>query len=205
MKNLTIARALLPLLLTGPLVAGQTNTSPQTQDRQSQDKSTTEYRVIAARSQYTLDDGPREGNDTTLAQLPRRGPGPMFPRRPGYPPPAYPSMWASGGPSHPVAGALIGFCLGAAISAGANADKGGRVAAAFGGVAVGALLGAAVGHSASVFHVRRPYRSSWPDPDEAAQAPHRKRSHQLAASVNPAPPNQAVGAEAQSRPSAEVP
>jgi hypothetical protein len=114
-------------------------------------------------------------------------------------------MWAPEGQGHPVAGALIGFCLGAAIAAGANADKGGRVGAALGGATLGALLGVAVGHSAFVFHVRRPYRgSSWPDPDEAAHVPHRNRSSQQAASMKPSPPNLAVGEDTRSQPSAEA-
>jgi hypothetical protein len=109
-------------------------------------------------------------------------------------------MWASGGVGHPVAGGIIGFCLGAFVAAGANADKGGRVAAAFGGATVGALLGAALGH------VRRPYRgSSWPDPDEAAQAPHRKRSPRSTDSVRPDPPNLSASAAAPLQTSAEAP
>jgi hypothetical protein len=102
MKNLTIVRALLPLLLTAPLAAGQT--AAPTDNLRAVD------RVITARSQYTLDDGSRAGNDAMLAQIPGRAPGPVFPRRPGYPPPGYPGMWAPGGAGHPVAGALIGFC-----------------------------------------------------------------------------------------------
>lgn len=197
MKNLAIARALLPLLLTGPLVAGQT-AAPT-------DNFRALGRGIAARSQYTLDDGSRAGNDGTQAQLPGRGPGPTFPRRPAYPPPAYPNMWAPGGAGHPVAGAIIGFCLGAVTASAANADKGGRVAAAFGGAAVGALLGAAVGHSTSVFH-RSPYRGSWPDPDEAAQAPpHHRRSPLQLSSMSPAPPNLSASAAAPLQPSAEAP
>jgi hypothetical protein len=204
MKNLTIARALLPLLLTAPLVAGQATTATAGQTAAPTDDGRVVDRVIAARSQYTLDSSSLEGNDTTLAQLPRR---PLvFHRGSGYPPPAYPSMWASGGHGHPVAGALIGFCLGAVIAAGANADKGGRVAAAFGGASIGALLGAAVGHSASVFRVRRPCRGiSWPDPDQAARAPHRGRSPQQAASANSAPPDVAASVDAPSQPSSEAP
>jgi hypothetical protein len=65
MKNLTIARALLPLLLTAPLAAGQT--AAPTDNLRAVD------RVITARRQYTLDDGSRAGNDAMLAQIP--GPG----------------------------------------------------------------------------------------------------------------------------------
>ena len=192
MKNLTIARALLPLLLTAPLATGQT--APPTGDWRTFDG------MIAARSKYVLADDSRETNDARLAQIPGRGPGPIFPRHPSYPPPAYPSMWTSGGIGHPVAGGIIGFCLGAVVSAGANADKGGRVAAAFGGAAAGALLGIALGH------VRRPYRgSSWPDLNEAAQTPYRKRSPLPTASASPAPPNLSAGAAAPLQPSAEAP
>jgi hypothetical protein len=198
MKNLTIARALLPLLLTAPLAAGQT--AAPTDNLRAVD------RVITARRQYTLDDGSRAGNDAMLAQIPGRAPGPVFPRRPGYPPPGYPGMWAPGGAGHPVAGALIGFCLGAVAAGAANTDKGGRVVAAFGGAAVGALLGAAVGPSTSVFH-RGLYRgSSWPDPDEAAQAsPHRRRSPMRTASMRPAPAELSAGTAAPLQPSAEAP
>jgi hypothetical protein len=198
MKNLTLARALLPLLLTAPLAAGQAATATVTAPT---DDIRAVNRVIAARSKYTVDDDSREANNATLAQTPGPGPRPRFPRGPSYPPPAYPSRWASGGPGHPVAGALVGFCLGAVVAAGANADKGGRVAAAFGGATLGALLGAALGH------VRRPYRgSSWPDPDEAAQAPtHRRRSPQRTSSVSPAPPNLSANAAAPLQPSAEAP
>jgi hypothetical protein len=197
MKNLTIARVLLPLLLTAPLAIGQT--AAPTGNWRTFDG------VIAARSKYVLNDDSREANDARLAQIPARGPGPIFPQGPSYPPPTYPRMWASEGIGHPVAGGIIGFCLGAVVAAGANADKGERVAAAFGGAAVGALLGAAVGHSTSVFH-RRPYRGgSWPDPDEAAQAPHRKRSPLPTGSARPAPPNLSASATAPLQPSAEAP
>jgi hypothetical protein len=197
MKNLTIARALLPLLLTGPLAAGQGATrtaAASTGDGRAFD------RVIAARSKYVLADASREANDVTLAQIPSREPGPIFPRRPSYPPPAYSNLWASGGIGHPVAGGIIGFCLGAIVAAGANADKGGRVAAAFGGAAVGALLGIALGH------IRRPYRgSSWPDPDEAAETPHPHRSPRATSSVSPAPPNLLASAATQLPPSTQAP
>jgi hypothetical protein len=109
-------------------------------------------------------------------------------------------MWASGGVGHPVAGGIIGFCLGAFVAAGANADKGGRVAAAFGGATVGALLGAALGH------VRRSYPSgSWPDPDEAAQARHRTHSPLATGALRPDPPNLSASAAAPLQTSAEAP
>jgi hypothetical protein len=206
MKNLTIARALLPLLLTAPLATGQAATATAGQTAVPTDDLRAVDRVIAARSKYVLADASREANDSTLAQIPRRGPRPRCPRGPSNPPPAYPSMWVPGGTGHPVAGALIGFCLGAVASSAANADKGGRVAAALGGAAVGALLGAAVGHSTSVFHRRRYHGGSWPDPDEAAaQAPHRKRSPLPTGSARPAPPDLSANAAAPLKPSAEVP
>ena len=205
MKNLTIARALLPLLLTAPLATGQAATATAGQTAAPTDNLRAFDRVLAARSKYVLADDSREDNDGTPAQIPDRGPGPMHPRGPRYPQPAYPSMWAPAGTGHPVAGALIGFCLGAVVAGAATTDKGGRVAAALGGAAVGALLGAAVGHSTSVFHRRRYHGGSWPDPDEAAQAPHRKRSPLPTGSARPAPPDLSANAAAPLKASAEVP
>jgi len=111
-------------------------------------------------------DVPGASGDTTLAQIPRRMPGPPLRRmRPPMRGPAYPAMWQSA-PSagHALIGAVIGCGLGVAIAARGNA--GGR--AMFGLGTVGAGLGAAIGLSIPPLPSRNPYRQRWPDDDEMA-------------------------------------
>lgn len=197
MKNVHIPQALLILLLTGPLATGQAGgqttahtegqrvvetlhrrclnslEEPQTQDRECGDDSPSAYRILAARSQYALADASDQRHDSALAQVSGQPPAPRFPQGPGYPPPAYAGMWAPEGNGRATAiGALVGFGLGAAAGASANTDARSRVAASLLVGSIGALLGAAVGHAASVFPVRRPSRSGWPY-DEARNSHHK--------------------------------
>ncbi len=117
-------------------------------------------------------------NDTTLAQVPRRIPGPpVQPRRPpmGRPRGAYPGVWMEEGSGrHAAVGALIGFGLGAALGAHANKDQhpGVGVRAAFLVGTIGAVLGAAVGYGTPTFYARSPHRRGpWADEDEQASRP----------------------------------
>lgn len=101
---------------------------------------------------------------TTLAQLPRRMPGPMV--RPSMRPAAYPNMWMSqGNGRHALIGALIGLGVGVAVCAKGNAD----VRATFAIGTLGAGLGAAMGFSIPSFPDRNMYRRGWPDDDEEAR------------------------------------
>jgi hypothetical protein len=116
-------------------------------------------------------------DDTTLAQIPRRAPGPPF--RGGRPPmggPAYPAMWQSA-PSagHALIGALIGAGIGVAV--GVRGNAGAR--ATLGLATVSAGLGAAIGLSIPSLPSRNPYWRRWPqddDDEEARQSrPHKSK------------------------------
>jgi hypothetical protein len=117
--------------------------------------------------------------DSSLAQIPRRGPGsPMHPgpymRRPGvgY---ADPYPWPAPEYNHAGMGALIGFGLGAAAGASTQTDVRGRVAASLAEGCLFGLLGGAIGHAIPAFHFRRQYDpGEWPDDDDQAEASNRK-------------------------------
>ena|SRR5258708_7592473 len=155
------------LLLLASSGLAQTIDSQTTNDLPENDVP---KQVALARSAYTQTEEVSadmalknsKGNNT-LAQIPRRMPGPMAgpPRRRG----PYPNMWKSGGsPGHALIGALIGFGLGAAV--GAKGNAGVRATLAFG--TVGAGIGAAIGFSIPSFPGRNMYRRGWPDDDEEA-------------------------------------
>jgi hypothetical protein len=145
------------------------------QTADSQSPSTT---LAAARCQYApaekiCAEPSHAGNDASgTAQAPQRFPGP--PCRPrcqiGPPGSAYPPPFVQRDDGHNAAiGALIGFGVGAAAGAGANTDARGRFAASLLVGSIGALLGAAVGHTIPVFHVHRHHRrDAWPDDGELA-------------------------------------
>jgi hypothetical protein len=124
-------------------------------------------RIAAARRPYTPPEDVSAGTNArvTLAQLPRRRPGPPFSPGLGYPPPTYPRMWMgehSG--RHAAIGALIGLGIGVAVCVKGNAGV--RASLAIG--AVGAGIGAAIGSSIPSFPSRNMYRRGWPDDDEEA-------------------------------------
>ena len=181
MKNLQIVAFLLTAAVWAPPVLGQT--------KDSRSAAAPAVEITAARCQYTpaeaacvaLNEGSRQSNDTTtVAQLPRRMPGPpRYPRRPPMGPPGrpYSSYWAPEGDSgHAAIGALIGFGLGAAAGASADTDARGRVGAALVGGSLCALLGAVIGHGIPSFHHH--YHRGWDgDPDEDASL----RQHKPAA------------------------
>lgn len=127
--------------------------------------------VSAARCQYTSSDNAcpgvsasaRDANHDTLAQLPRRGPGPPFRLRGPMGRPGYPGMWQpQPNPRHALIGAVIGGLLGWAVAAKGNAGA----RATLGIATVGAALGAGIGASVPSFPSRSPYWRRWPDDDD---------------------------------------
>ena len=120
---------------------------------------------------------------TTLAQLPRRMPGPIV--RPPMRPAPYPSMWMSqGNGRHALIGALIGLGVGVAVCAKGNAGV--RASLAIG--TLGAGIGAAMGFSIPSFPSRNMYRRGWPDDDEDASVakPAAPDPNQRAVALRPA-------------------
>jgi hypothetical protein len=165
--------------------------------------------VAVARCAYTATDDacanpsdPGGSGNAVLAQLPRRGPGPGFGRRP-MGGPGYPAMWqAQPSGRHALIGAVIGAALGWAVAAKGNAGARATLAVA----TVGAGLGAGMGLSVPSFPSRSPYFRRWPD-DEDGQASARKSakpgrsspsSAPQAVSADPAPPNPRPSAEGAS-------
>jgi hypothetical protein len=106
-------------------------------------------------------------DNATLAQLPRRMPGPPM-RSAGpmpYPRSTYASPWmGEHGGRRALIGALIGGGLGVAI--GSKGTGGASAMAIFG--MIGAGIGAGVGMSLSPVPIRYPYRRSWHDPYQDA-------------------------------------
>jgi hypothetical protein len=176
MKN-HIACAVLALLLSGPLAAAQTGdlqvveNLPQRSlipDHAPGDDIGAADRIAAARSPYMPPaDGSTGNAPVTVAQFPRRRPGPPYSRGLGYPRPSYPGMWM-GQPSgrHALIGAIIGGGLGVAVAAKGNAG----VSASFAIGGLGAALGAAMGLSIPSFPSRNMYRRGWPGDEEARRS-----------------------------------
>jgi hypothetical protein len=135
--------------------------------------------IAAARCRYTPADGSCAGatdstpakhdsvDGLTVAQVPRRMPGPPF-RRPGpiaYSHGPYPGPWmAEHSGRHALIGAVIGFGMGIGIGAKGKASAGATVGIG----AIGGLLGAAFGSSIPSLPSRNPYRGRWRDQDEEA-------------------------------------
>jgi hypothetical protein len=181
-------RCRLALLLSGLLSMASLATAQTVDEHAANDLRSS---ITAARCQYTSADeacaGLNESSQTklsddtkTVAQAPRRMPGPPFRGPRPYPRPSrYPSrspMWMGPDHGHHTAiGALIGFGLGAAAGAGANTDARSRVAASLLVGSLGALMGAAVGHGVPSFRARNRHRSS-PRPDEDEQAARGQKS-----------------------------
>jgi hypothetical protein len=177
--------------------------------------------IAAARCQYTPADevcatlresGETQGTDNaTMAQFPRRSPGPLA-RQPtmGRPRAAYPGMWRSAGSGrHALIGALIGCGLGTAVAVRGNAGV--RASLAFG--TLGAGIGAAMGFSIPSLPSRNPYRRGWPgrgwpDEDESAsriKPESAKPDASRQAALRAAPPQSAASVEDPRTPSATVP
>lgn len=204
MKDSTAAssplRLLLVLLATVVLLAA--NAMAQTENPQAANEPSSS--IAAARCQYTFSDtncarargndsaqAPRGAiDDATLAQLPRRGPGPGFGPRGPMGRAGYPGMWQSEpNGRHALIGAVIGGLLGWAVAA-----KGSSGARATLGIAtVGAGLGAAVGLSVPSFPSRGPYWHRWPRDDDDEDAAARKSAKPSRA---PDPPQQTASVEA---------
>lgn len=171
MKNLRAASCVLlaSVLLVATALA-------QTDSLRTADEPSTT--IAAARCAYAADKScsDKSGSsqaargaidDATMAQPPRRGPGPAFGPRGPMGRPAYSQMWQSQ-PSgrHALIGAVIGGLLGWAVAAKGNAGA----RATFGIATVGAGLGAAMGLAVPSFPSRSPYFRRWPDDvdDEAS-------------------------------------
>jgi predicted lipid-binding transport protein (Tim44 family) len=171
MKHRTLLSSVLVLFASAALA--------QSADRQISNDIPSE--VAAARCRYapadevcaTLGESSetQRTDNATVAQFPRRAPGPPM-RRPrmGRPRPAYPTMWrpeVSG--RHALIGALIGGGLATAVAVKGN----GGVRASFALGTLGAGIGAAIGLSIPSFPYPNPYRRRWPDqgwPDEDESA-----------------------------------
>jgi len=179
MKNLKLLMSLAAtMLLLG------SSALPQTSD--SQTSSAHANLIAAARCQYTPADNAcavlsdsaearrSAQDDTTLAQLPRRGPGRTFPTRAGYPPSTYPrrSMGVGNG-RHAAIGAIIGFGLGAALGAKANKDQHPGATLRFSLLlgTFGAAMGALIAQGAPPFSRLQHPRGPWSDADEVASGP----------------------------------
>lgn len=178
---------LLALLLPVSTALAQVSDSQPSADSQS--SNDLPHPVAVARCAYTQADAvcanahaagqdvPGPSGDTTLAQIPRRAPGPRF--RGGHSPmggPAYPGMWQSA-PSagHALIGALIGAGIGVAM--GVRGNAGAR--ATLGIATVSAGLGAAIGLSIPSLPSRNPYWRRWPQDDDHEEArqsrPHKSK------------------------------
>jgi hypothetical protein len=175
MKNSKAASSLLlvSVVLLAASALAQTNNPPAMNE--------TPHSIAAARCAYTADNACTDESsssqatrgaidDDTVAQLPRRGPGPAFGVHRPMGRPAYPGMWQSQ-PSgrHALIGAAIGGLLGWAVAAKGSAGVRATLAIA----TVGAGLGAAMGSSVPSFPSRSPYFRRWPD-DEDGEASTRK-------------------------------
>jgi len=128
-------------------------------------------------------------NDATVAQPPRRGPGPSFGPRGPMGRSAYPGMWGQPEPSgrHALIGAVIGGLLGWAVAAKGTADA----RSTLGIATLGAGLGAAIGLSVPAFPSRSPYFRRWPDDDDA-EASFRKSAKP---GRTPGPPQQTASVD----------
>jgi hypothetical protein len=140
----------------------------ESQDLAPGDNIAAADRIAAARSPYMppADGSTGKNAPVTVAQFPRRRPGPPFSPGPGYPRPSYPGMWMgehSG--RHALIGAIIGGGLGVAVAAKGNAGV--RASLAIG--TLGAGIGAAMGLSIPSFPSRNLYRRGWPGDDEEAR------------------------------------
>lgn len=218
MKNL---RIIDPLWLTTMLLLTSAAIAQTAGEQAAADLPTP---VAAARCQYTPAESACLGSsesgqatittndDTTVAQLPRRIPGPpVRPRRPpmGHPRGGYPGMWMPPGNSrHAAIGFLIGFGLGAAHPN----DGTVRGHAALG--LIGGLVGAVIGAGIPSFHVRNPYRRGpWPeDEDQLASESEpaksgwtKKTPNPQTAPPNPAPPESTASVDDRPRLLAETP
>src|SRR5271166_3894975 len=122
MRNLRLA---FPLLLAAMALGSSAQSQTDNPDASPDASNELPSAVADARCQYTAGDNACAGGSesaktrrsasvqTTLAQLPRRIPGPPFRTgRPQVGRAAYPGMWRSAGsPAHAIIGTLIGFGL----------------------------------------------------------------------------------------------
>ena len=167
MKNLKEASLLLAsVVLLAVNALAQTDHPPAGNETPSS--------VAAARCAYTAGNACTDESsssqatrgtidDDTVAQLPRRGPGPAFGAHRPMGRPAYPQMWqAQPSGRHALIGAAIGTLVGLALSAKGNLDAHSTA----GLTTVGAALGAGIGLSIPAFPSRSPYFRRWPDDED---------------------------------------
>ncbi len=196
---------IISFLLAAPLLAGLSALAQTNETKDPEDLPTS---IAAARCQYTptdtacheaVDSGQPEsdseatepGSDATLAQRPRRMPGPPMWQRPmAYPGPY--SQVGRGSGRRVAIGAVIGLGLGAAIGAkaGSHQPAGTEVKASVLFGAIGAAMGAAIGGAPS-FYTRNRYRQGpWhdrrADEDEMASSDGGKQNPKVPATKQPA-------------------
>jgi hypothetical protein len=189
MRNLRILASLAAMLFLA------SNALSQTADSHPATTHEVPPQVAIARCAYTHTDDvcSSASENTRLAQMPRRMPGPPLRGRPPMRGPGYPGMWPSM-PSarHALIGAVIGGLAGWAVAAKSNSGARATVALGF----IGAGIGAGIGFSLPDLPSRYQYRRRWPDNDEDAAArksakpgPKPSASSQQTASSIPQPSN----------------
>jgi hypothetical protein len=173
MKRKEAVVFLFALLSLASSALAQTPNPPATNDDAKVDvaKSDLPQQVAVARCAYTQTDkacasganGPKASDPastTTLAQMPRRYPGPAA--GPPMGGPVYSGMWMSQpSPAHILIGGGIGFAIGVALGARGNAGVGGSLGI---GTLFG-LIGAGMGAMTPSFPSRHYYRRRWPNYD----------------------------------------
>jgi len=174
MKNLRADSSLLLHVLLAAVVLLAANALAQTDNPHASKELPRS--IASARCQYAPNEAAcvqvnesaqdRRGpiDDSKVAQLPRRGPGPGFGPRGPMGRSAYPGMWGQSEPSgrHVLIGAAIGALVGVALGAKGNAGARGT----FGLSALCAGIGAGMGASVPSFPSRNPYFRRWPDDDD---------------------------------------
>jgi hypothetical protein len=170
MKHTKHVHILLASILLASVAFAQTTDLPAASNSSGGDE------IATARSRYekTTDVLHADDDGRTLAQFPRRGPGPPFPSQHRYPRGRenYQTSWMDHGDAgHTLIGAAIGFGIGAAL----GATNGARNHTSIGdGVIIGGslvgLIGAAIGasHGRPYFFARhrRSYPRSWQNDDK---------------------------------------
>jgi hypothetical protein len=182
MKNTYWLVSLAASFLFGSAAVAQTQTRPSALHMAASDTiavstnaSTKTADLAEAVDNPTPNEQPEPENET-LAQVARRRPGGLYPRRGGYSGRGYPSVWSSpGNARHTLIGLAIGFGLGAALGAKGNQDPhpGAEVGASVLFGVFGGMIGAAIGHGVPSFYARngRHHRESWEDEEASNLSP----------------------------------
>jgi hypothetical protein len=197
---------IISFLLAAPLLTALSALAQTNETKEPEDLPTS---IAAARCQYTptdtacheaVDSGQPEsdseatesGSDATLAQRPRRMPGPPMRRRPMAYPRPYSSVGMGTGRRTAI-GAAIGFGLGAAIGAKAvsrsSATTGTTIKASVLIGGLGALVGAGIGSMPPPFQARNRHRHGpWHDrqADDEDESSDGKQNPEAPATKQPA-------------------